>query len=137
MPIGRYFLFTGSLLFALLILADWYFPASSAEPARLDADRSAIRIHSAHKWPKAVVFDTTLPATMPTITAVAAVETPTAKPAREAFAMASEQPSAIKPVQAVKPTKPRMRHTRTAGATARHVASYDAFAFRPMWAPSW
>lgn len=139
MPIGRYFLFTGSLLLALLLLSDWYFQASSAEPVRADVARSTIRIHSTHKWPKAVVFDTTLPTIVPpaAITAATAAVEPTAKPPREAFAMASEPAHAVKAAEPVKAVKPRVRHTRVARAPGRRVASYDAFAFRPMWAPGW
>jgi hypothetical protein len=61
MPLARYFTFVGSLLLALLFLADWYFPKLVAAPARAGVDKTIIRLHSAHKWPEAIVFDTTLP----------------------------------------------------------------------------
>ncbi len=143
MPIGRYFLFTGSLLLALLFLVDWYFQPSSAEPARADADRATIRIHSTHKWPKAVVFDTTLPAIVPP-TAAAVAEAVVAKPPREAFAMAAEPAPAGKAAEPVKPAKPRVRHARPAHAPGNRVASYDFFGFRneffasrSRWPSSW
>lgn len=143
MPIGRYFLFTGSLLLALLFLTDWYFQASSAEPARSDVDRATIRIHSTHKWPKAVVFDTTLPAIVPPM-AVVAAEAAVAKPPREAFAMAAEPAAEVKTVEPVKPAKPRVRHARPARAPGSRVASYDSFGFRneffasrSRWPSSW
>jgi hypothetical protein len=60
MPIGRYFLFAGSVLLSLLYLADWYMPHLAAEPAHSDVDRSIIRIHSEHHWPKAVAIDTSV-----------------------------------------------------------------------------
>lgn len=143
MPIRGYFLFTGSLLLALLFLTDWYFQASSAEPARADVDRATIRIHSTHKWPKAVVFDTTLPTIVPPA-AVAAAEAAVAKPPREAFAMATEPVAAVKTAEPVKPAKPRVRHARVAHAPGSRVASSDAFGFRNdffasrrPWPSSW
>ena len=60
MPLRRYFLYIGSVLLALLFITDWYLPPSSADRARSGIDRTIIRIHSAQKWPAAVVIDTTL-----------------------------------------------------------------------------
>ncbi len=71
MPLGRYFAFTGSLLLALLFLADWYIP--KVAPATVaDVDRTIIRIHSAHKWPEAINIDTSLPTIVPPTTTVVA-----------------------------------------------------------------
>jgi hypothetical protein len=64
MPIGRYFICIGSVLLALLFLADWYYPASAAV-ARAEVDRSILRIKSDHKWPERIVIDTTLPTIVP------------------------------------------------------------------------
>ncbi|WP_439370679.1 hypothetical protein [Bradyrhizobium sp. DASA03120] len=58
MPIIRYFLFVGSLLVALLFLADFLFPAPPERSAGIDVDRSIIRIHSARVLPERIVFDT-------------------------------------------------------------------------------
>ena len=55
----------GGALIALLFFADWYMPPLSAEPNRAGIDKSIIRIHSLHKWPEAVVFDTSLPTIIP------------------------------------------------------------------------
>lgn len=60
MPLGRYFLFVGSVLLALLFLVDSYVPQSVAEPVGFEVDRSIIRIHSAHRWPEAVTLDTSV-----------------------------------------------------------------------------
>jgi hypothetical protein len=137
MPVLRYFVSVGAVLLALLLIVDWYLPPLSAEGWRDNADRSTIRIHSQHKWPAAVVFDTTLPTIVPPAPTTVAVETPAAKPPREAFAMATEPAPLVKAAEPVKPTKPHVRHTRTARPPAGRVASSDTFAFRPMWAPGW
>ncbi|MFX7731873.1 hypothetical protein ABTK10_20295, partial [Acinetobacter baumannii] len=44
MPIGRYFVYIGSLLLALLLLVDWYTPPPSTEQSSASVDRSTIRI---------------------------------------------------------------------------------------------
>ena len=106
MPLVRYFAYIGSLLLALLFIADWCFPSLNAEAARSDVDRPIIRIHSSHRWPEAVVIDTTLPTIVPPPAAVA-VDTPAANPAREAFAMATELTPLVKAAEPVKVAKPR------------------------------
>jgi hypothetical protein len=144
MPLRRYFLYIGSVLLALLFIADWYLPAPGAERDRSDVDRSVIRIHSVHKWPKAVVIDTTLPTIVPPAakTMAATAPPPPPQPPREAL-LAEATPEA-KPAEAVKPAKPRVRHTRVARAPGSRVASYDAFGFRndffaprPTWPANW
>jgi hypothetical protein len=60
MPFGRYFVFVGSFLLSLLYLLNWYVPQLAAEPAHFEIDRSIIRIHSQHQWPKAVAIDTNI-----------------------------------------------------------------------------
>ena len=137
MPVLRYFVYVGAVLLALLLIVDWYLPPLNAEGWRDNADRSTIRIHSQHKWPAAVVFDTTLRTIVPPAPAAVAVETPAVKPPREAFAMATEPAQLVKAAEPVKAMKPRVRHTRVARAPGSRVASTDAFAFRPMWAPGW
>lgn len=64
MPVLRYFLGVGSVLFALVLISDAYFAKSSnVETAR--AERPAIRIYSERKWPDRVVFNTTAPTASP------------------------------------------------------------------------
>jgi hypothetical protein len=56
-PLGRYFLFVGSLLLGMLFISDWYFPKASSPSFFREArvDKSIIRIKSAHKWPEPIV----------------------------------------------------------------------------------
>src|SRR5712672_87399 len=89
MPLGRYLAYTGGLLLAFLFLIDWYLPRPVADPTHADVDRSIIRIHSMHKWPGAVVFDTNQPTIVPPAPAVAA-EVPVPSAPREAFASAAK-----------------------------------------------
>jgi hypothetical protein len=131
MPLGRYFAFVGSLLLALLFLIDWYMPravVAGATPA--DIDRSIIRIHSRHKWPSAVVFDTTQPTIVPPAPVVTA-EAPPPKSPRTAFAMAG--PPEPTPVIAAAPPAPRkkiVRRSRIARAPAPRIASFEPPGFR-------
>jgi hypothetical protein len=137
MPLGRYFVFAGSVLLALLFLADRYMPQTAATPARAEVDRSIIRLHSRHRWPERIVIDTSLPTIVPPPTQTADV-TPVKAPAvarspREAFAL-------MAPVQAATPAiapKPApKRRTRTA-RTGGQVASYETFGFRNAVPAGW
>jgi hypothetical protein len=68
MPVLRYFVFVGGALLALLFVADAYAPA---QPVAAKADtvvateNPTLRIRSDHKWPQAIVFDTTQPTIVP------------------------------------------------------------------------
>jgi hypothetical protein len=136
MPVFRYFVFVGGALLALLLIVNWSLPALNAEGTQDSVDRSIIRIHSQQKWPAAVVFDTTRPTiAAPPAAAVAAAE-PAAKPAREAFAMASEPAPTVKVAEPAKPAKQRIRRTKVARAPGGHVAPSEPFGFgNDMFAP--
>lgn len=144
MPLARYFLYTGSVLLALLFLIDWYLPPPAVEAARADIDRSTIRLQSAHKWPSAVVFDTDQPTIVPPV-ATAAVDVPpvqTAQPAKpplEAMAMAqSKEPAATQaaPASSQKRVVRRSKLARTP-APAPRVASSDMFGFGNPFQANW
>jgi len=85
MPLGRYFAFIGGALLALLFLADWYMPDLAAAQNRADVDKSIIRIHTLHRWPEAIVYDTSVPTIVPP-PAVAA-ELPANRLPRDALAL--------------------------------------------------
>ena len=135
MPIGRYFVFVGSVLLALLFLSDRYLPEQIAPSARADIDRSVIRIHTRHRWPEAVVYDTSLPTIVPPV--VAAGVSPE-RPPREAFAqlppappparlqVAETLPKAVAVKRAAKPRPP-----------VRRVANYQPFEPRGFFQSGW
>jgi len=137
MPVFRYFAYVGGALLALLLILNWSLPSLNAEGTQDSVDRSIIRIHSQQKWPAAVVFDTALPTiALPPAAPVAAAAEPAAKPAREAFAMASEPAPTVKVAEPVKPAKPRIRRTKVARAPGGHVAPSETFGFgNDMFAP--
>ena len=100
MPLGRYFIFVGSVLLALLFMADWYMPRLPLQPARADVDRG-IRVQSRHRWPERIVIDTSVPAIVPASATAADLPPaapPQARPPRDAFALAApEAPQARLP----------------------------------------
>jgi hypothetical protein len=58
----QYFGWVGGFLFAALLAANWWFSAPMGLAPRSDVpfdQRINIRIHTDHKWPERVVFDTT------------------------------------------------------------------------------
>ena len=133
MPLGRYFVFVGSLLLALLILADRYMPKPINEPARADVDRSIIRLHSSHKWPERIVIDTSLPTIVPPPTTnTAEISPPRARPPKDAFALATPEAAPI--VQKAVRQKRRERTIRTA---AGRIASSDAIGYRTAFPAGW
>lgn len=135
MPLGRYFVFVGSVLLALLFLADRYIPKQAAASARADVDRSAIRIHSRHKWPEAIVFDTSLPTIVPP--AIAADLSAERLP-REAFAQLppGAQPSRLQVAEALPKPAAVKRPARTRTRVKR-IASYQPVEFRGVFPAAW
>jgi Zn-dependent protease with chaperone function len=134
MPLCRYFVFAGSVLLALLFLADWWMPQLAVTPARADVDRTIIRLHSLHKWPERIVIDTSLPTIVPPPATIAdARPVNVTRSPREAFALMTPAQAAA-PAMAPRPApKRRTRTARTGGP----VASYEAFGFRNAFPPSW
>ena len=129
MPLGRYFVFVGSLLLALLILADRYMPKPINEPARADVDRSIIRLHSSHKWPERIVIDTSLPTIVPSPTTNTAEISPArARLPKDAFALAA--PIVQKAVR-------QKRRERTIRTAAGRIASSDAIGYRTAFPAGW
>ena len=140
MPLARYFTFVGSLLLALLFLADWYFPKLVAAPARAGVDKTIIRLHSAHKWPEAIVFDTTLPTIVPPTSVAIADRLPpaaTARSPKQAFALVLPEAMPVRADVAAVPRKQiQRRRTRTTAVHARRIASYET-GFHTGLPPSW
>ncbi len=61
MPIGRFIIWVGTSLLALLFVADWCLPKSLPEPARDAIDKPVIRIASIQQPPERIVIDTSQP----------------------------------------------------------------------------
>jgi hypothetical protein len=132
MPLGRYFVFAGGILLALLYLADWYLPKGVQQAARADVDRSIIRIHSKHKWPEAVVIDTTLPTIVPPLT-TAAANVPTNPNSGSAIAQLPPAGAAM-----VAAARQRKAHPQIARSPVRNrVATYQANDFRSLSPSGW
>jgi hypothetical protein len=136
MPLGRYFGFAGSVLLALLFLADWYIPKLSAEPDRADVDRSIIRIHTMHRWPDAIVFDTSLPTITPP--PVITAEVPAKRAPHDALALLPQAPppAAYAPVVEAKPVAMK-RRSKTAQVATRPIASYRAAGSGDVFMAGW
>jgi hypothetical protein len=134
MPLGRYFGFAGSLLLALLFLADWYIPKPSAASDRADVDRSIIRIHTLHRWPEAIVFDTSLAAISPL--PVIATEVPATRTPRDALALLPQTVVAYTPATEAKPVAMK-RRSKTLRAATRRIASYRSTGPGDVFLPGW
>jgi hypothetical protein len=123
MPLVRYFVFVGGTLLGLLLLADWYFPASTSianAVADNDIDRSIIRIHSSHKWPAAIQMDTSapMPAAAPVVAEAIAPNAP-AEHVRQAYAF--EPPPQKAPEKIRRRVKPRP----LSRDNSQHFANYQ------------
>jgi len=142
MPLGRYFAFVGGFLLALIFLVDWLAPQHTVAAASGDVDRSIIRIRSAHKWPSAVVFDTTQPTIVPSPQAMAlqtAAEKPPVaqKSPRDALALAEVAEVPLAAAAPPAPPKHVKRRVRAPRPPAERVASYETFGFRPLFSTGW
>ena len=76
MPLLQYFGWVGSFLLAALLAASWFSGnVADAPPSRAPLSESIhIRVHSDHKWPERVVFDTTRSRSAPAENAQAETE---------------------------------------------------------------
>lgn len=149
MPLGRYFAVVGSVLLALLFLADWYMPGPASQPAGGGVDKAVIRIHSRHRWPERVVIDTSLPTIVPPLAVAANVIPISQPPARRPLdALARVTPEVqprLVPPPAVAQRPVRKGRTKTARGAAGHVAghiasygaSYGTTGFGEAWPASW
>jgi hypothetical protein len=127
MPLARYFLYVGGVLLTLVFILD---ACLSKLPImkRAHVNSPIIRIHSEWKWPERIVFDTTLPTTVPAQTAI--VEDRLASPAtvadvaakereREAFALM--QPADAKQLEPSAPGRRDLKPQRQRKIVKRHV----------------
>jgi hypothetical protein len=86
-PLGRYFIWVGSVLLAMIFVAGWLWPSAAPAPvnevvaaqAPTDpANSMMLRIQSARKWPDKIVFDTSIPTIVPPAPPVVAAIAPPA-----------------------------------------------------------
>src|SRR6476661_2968830 len=71
MPVARYFLFVGGVLFALLLALDAFAPQQMAVTGDTapSINKTVVRIRSDQKLPERVVYDTSLPTIVPPVAA--------------------------------------------------------------------
>ena len=111
-PIGRYIAFVGSLLLAILFIADWYLPMAPTQSVTSREAEPIIRIKSDQKWPERIVFDTSAPTIVPQTPPVVA-DAPVTNPPREALALLTQ-------VAAVSKTPLPVRTERKVAKRAPH-----------------
>jgi hypothetical protein len=135
MPLGRYFLFVGGTLLALLFAVNAYLPSPVVAGATVaDAVRPVVRIHSTQKLPERIVIDTSIPTIVPPLAVVAAA--PAKAPVLNAMAQIS--PSEVKDANLKKPepkappkrrvAKRQVRQPMLAYAQAPPRMDFDLFA---------
>jgi hypothetical protein len=121
MPLLQYFGWMGSFLVAAMLAANWCFspPIAGSPPSDVPVNqRINIRIHTDHKWPERVVFDT-----------AHSMPTSDAKPeagnvgSSETFVQAEHQPFGAFAKMAAITIRPCFRPPCSAGQAAERVAS--------------
>jgi hypothetical protein len=138
MPLGRYFVFMGSLLLAMLFLADWWMPKLAAERDPAAVDKTIIRIRSAQKWPEAIVIDTSLPTIVPSQAFADSTETPLhGRSTRQAFAQVAPEAAGRAEVLDAATRPVQKRRARSVRTNTRRLASYDMAGFRNTSPAGW
>ena len=127
MPLVRYFLWVGSVLLALLFIADACLPNLPAAKTTTDWPSPTIRIHSQRKWPERIVFNTSAP--MPHVATDASSvqgnpvqQTAAVIPDRAREALARLQISDVVQITAGSPKKQEARAQRQQEIAKRRVA---------------
>jgi hypothetical protein len=113
--VGRYFLYVGCALVALLFIVDWISPGSAPTPVQQASTQTPtsdtiLRIRSEQKWPEKVVLDTSKPTIVPPPPPVAIATTAPAAVASAAVASPLEARAEVKP--AAQPVAPPKRQAR-------------------------
>jgi hypothetical protein len=134
MPVARYFLYVGGVLITLLFILDAWFPRFPVAE-RANANLPVIRIHSDRKWPERIVFDTSLPTSIPPQIAsnegsIPATATNVSVKATEREAFAQIQPSDAKQLQPSNSKKREPNLQRKGKIARRHTAPLPFLAAR-------
>jgi hypothetical protein len=122
MPAFQYFGWVGSSLLAALFAANWCCSGPIAHVARSEVplgQKINIRIHTDHKWPERVVFDTT----RSTLTDEAKANAETDIGGSETPVLAERQPFDAFAEMAAIPARPCFRPPCSAGQAAEREAS--------------
>ena len=122
MPLFQYFGWVGSFLLAALFAANWCFsvPIARSRPSDVPLNqRINIRIHTDHKWPERVVFDTT----RSTLTDEAKANAETDIGGSVTPALSDRQPFDAFAEMAANPARPCFRPPCSAGQAAKREAS--------------
>jgi hypothetical protein len=136
----RYFLYAGSALLALLLLAGWYWPvartngADQAQETSLDTE--ILRIRSAQKWPQKINFDTNIRTIVPPQALIASIPPAPPPPLRAADTLNKSALNAhaeARPVQAQTPPRKVARHRATKPAATQFGPYPVASAWSPWW----
>jgi hypothetical protein len=113
MPLMRYFMFVGGGLLALLLIASACLPTlPMAQNSQPTTDHSNIRIHSDHKWPERVVFDTSRPTVTPAPAPTAVIAQAPVPPKSAAAEPAKTQVREAFAEMRPNPTEPRNHEPR-------------------------
>jgi hypothetical protein len=138
----RYFFYAGSALLALLLISNWYWPAPAVvttddQAQQTSMDKAILRIRSAQKWPKRIVFDTNIPTIVPPPTIVAKAPSPP-PPFKTAEALNNSELTAhaeAKPEEAKAPARKvaAARHRIYRPATPQFGTYPVASAWSPWW----
>jgi hypothetical protein len=139
-PVGRYFVYVGSVLVALLFVANWIWPSS--EPvqereasAQAVADAPIARIHSTQKWPDKIDFDTSMPTIVPAPAPVVAATAPPPSVAANTAAASPLDARAEVKVQPAPKRQARVHHRSQPRSAPSAWANANPMA-RP-WSWSW
>jgi hypothetical protein len=144
-PVARYFVYVGSVLIALLFVANWMWPSSAPVQApdgvaQAAAEGPIARIHSTQKWPDKIEFDTSKPTIVPAPAPVVAATVPP-EPATVTTAAASplDARAEVKPNVQPAPGPPRKRLARVHHRSPRQPTSTwaDANPMARSWSWNW
>jgi hypothetical protein len=145
-PVARYFVYVGSVLVALLFVANWIWPSSEPGQAQDSTAQAAAggpiaRIHSTQKWPDKIEFDTSKPTIVPPPAPVLAA---TASPEPGAVTTAAASPldarAEVKPNVQPAPAPQRKRLAKVHHRSPRQQSTStwaDANPSPRPWSWSW
>jgi hypothetical protein len=143
-PVARYFVYVGSVLVALLFVANWMWPSSAPVQAQDSAAQAAAegpiaRIHSTQKWPDKIEFDTSKPTIVPPPAPVVAATVPPEPAIATNTAPASPLDARAEIKPNVQPAPPRKRLARVHHRSPRQSTSTwaDANPSPRPWSWSW